>query len=63
MAISRRLSKEGRKQPAVDFRILGDELLRGMERQKALAREMIAAARAMHDRALQMGKIPKFRLP
>ena len=42
---------------------MGAELLLGMERQKALAREMIATARAMQDRALKMGRVPKFRLP
>lgn len=63
MAIARRPSKKEQDQPAADIRILGAELLLGMERQKALAREMIATARAMQDRALKMGRVPRFRLP
>jgi len=63
MVLSRRPSKKEQEQPPAEFRILGAELLLGMERQKALAREMIATARAMQDRALKMGRVPKFRLP
>ena len=42
---------------------MGNALLYGNETTKSAAREMIEAAPAMHDRAVKMGKIPKFGLP
>ena len=42
-----------------NFAVKCEEFLRGMERQKLLAREMIETVRRMCDRAEQMRKPPR----
>lgn len=63
MAITRRPNTKPRGQPIENFAAKCGELLRGMEQQKALAREMIETARRMCDRAAEMRKAPHIIRP
>lgn len=47
------------EQEQTNFATKCEEFLRGMERQKLLAREMIETARTMCDRAQEMRKPPR----
>jgi hypothetical protein len=64
MAITRiPFTRQREQSPPENFAAKCGELLRGMEEQKALAREMIETARRMCDRAAEMRKPPHISRP